>query len=112
MGSQFNAQVKVFYSNNGREFVNQSISTLFKENGILHQITCTYTPQQNGIAERKNCHILKVPRALCFTMHLPKCLWADAIINIVFLINQMPTYVIDYQTPWECYHDFTLFLLL
>ena len=56
--TQFNTRAKVFHYDNGREFVNRSLATLFQENGILHQTTCAYTPQQNGIAERKNRHIL------------------------------------------------------
>ena len=83
--TQFNTRVKVFHSDNGCEFVNRSLATLFQENGIFHQTTCAYTPQHNGIAERKNCHFLEVARALCFTMHVPKRFWADA--AAVFLIN-------------------------
>ena len=96
--TQFTTWVKVFHSDNGREFVNRSLATLFQENGSLHQ-TCVYTPQQNSIVERKNPHILEVARALCFTMHVPKCFWADAFMTVVFLINRMPARVIDYQTP-------------
>ena len=43
--TQFNMQVKVFHSDNGPEFANRSLATLFQENGILHQTTCVYTPQ-------------------------------------------------------------------
>ena len=89
----------MFHSDNGREFVNQPLVDFFKQHGILHQTTCVYTPQQNGIAERKNRHLLEVARALCFTMHVPKRFWADAVMTAVYLINRMPTRVIDYQTP-------------
>ena len=85
--TQFNTQVKVFHFDNGHEFVNWSLDTLFQENGILHQTTCAYTPQQNDIAERKNRNILEVARALCFTMHVPKRFWADVVMTDVFLIN-------------------------
>ena len=97
--TQFNTRVKVFHSDNGREFVNRPLATLFQENGILHQKTCAYTPQQNSIAGRKNRHILEVARALCFTMHVPKRFWVDVVVTIVFLINQMLARVIYYQTP-------------
>ena len=60
IATQFNTQVKVFHFDNGHEFVNQSFANLFKENGIPHQTTCTYKPQQNDITERKNRHILEV----------------------------------------------------
>ena len=83
---QFHTQVQVFHSDNGREFVNQSLSNFFLEHGILHQTTCSYTPQQNGVAERKNHHILEVARALSFTMHVPIRFWAEAVMTVVFLI--------------------------
>jgi transposase InsO family protein len=104
--TQFNTQVKVFHSDNGREFKNQSLAKFFEENGILHQTSCTYTPQQNGTAERKNRHILEVARALCFAMHVPKRFWADAVMTATFLINRMPARAIDYQTPFRMLSQF------
>ena len=97
--TQFNTRIKVFHSDNGREFVNRSLADFMIQHGILHQTTCVYTPQQNGTAERKNRHFLEVARALCFTMHVPKHFWAEAIMAAVFLINRMPAKVIDFQTP-------------
>jgi transposase InsO family protein len=96
----------VFHSDNGREFKNQSLAKFFEENGILHQTSCTYTPQQNGTAERKNRHILEVARALCFAMHVPKRFWADAVMTATFLINRMPARAIDYQTPFRMLSQF------
>ena len=104
--TQFNSHVKVFHSDNGCEFVNRSLATLFQENGILHQKTCVYTPQKNGVVARKNRHILEVVRALCFTMHVPKRFLADVVMTDVFLINRMSTHVIDYQTPLRILSQF------
>ena len=92
--TQFNTKVKVFHSDNGREFVNQSLAVFMTQHGILHQTTCVYTPQQNGIAERKNRHILEVARALCFAMHVPKRFWTEAVLTAVFLINRMPARIL------------------
>ena len=97
--TQFNKNIKVFHSDNGREFVNQSLAEFMTQHGILHQKTCVYTPQQNGIAERKNRHILAVARSICFTMHVPKCFWAEAVLTSVFLSNRMPARILNFQTP-------------
>ncbi|GJR60067.1 ribonuclease H-like domain-containing protein [Tanacetum coccineum] len=51
-------KIKVLRSDNGTEFVNQSVSKLCSDKGIIHQTSCVYTPQQNGIAERKHRHLL------------------------------------------------------
>ncbi|XP_019258681.1 PREDICTED: uncharacterized protein LOC109236895 [Nicotiana attenuata] len=52
--TQFNKTVKVVRSDNGSEFLNSVCKTVFNKLGILHQTTCAYTPQQNGVAERKH----------------------------------------------------------
>ena len=62
--TQFGKRVKVLRTDNGTEFVNSGCHKLFAELGILHQRSCPYTPQQNGVAERKHRHLLEVTRAL------------------------------------------------
>lgn len=71
------------------------------EKGILHQPTCKDTPQQNGITEHKNRHLLEVGRALIFNMNVPTHLWGDAILTSCYLINRMPTRVLNYETPLQ-----------
>lgn len=57
------------------------------------------TPAQNGVAERKNRHLLEVARALLFHMSVPKTYWADALSTTCFLINRMPSVVLDGMSP-------------
>lgn len=38
-------------------YVNHEFSKFMSHNGIVHELTCMYTPQQNKVAKRKNCHI-------------------------------------------------------
>ncbi|GJX86409.1 putative RNA-directed DNA polymerase [Tanacetum coccineum] len=61
--TQFGKKVKIVRSDNGTEFVNHHLSNLFKDLGIIHQTSCAYTPQQNGVAERKHRHLLNVARS-------------------------------------------------
>lgn len=51
--TQFNVVVKVFRSDNGTEFVNNNLKSLFRKLGIVYQTSCVETSQQNEIVERK-----------------------------------------------------------
>lgn len=64
--NQFKVNVKTFRSDNGSEFVNQNMSNFLSHRGIIHQTSCSYTPQQNGVVERKHRHLLNVARSLTF----------------------------------------------
>ena len=69
------------------------------QNEIIHQSSCRHNPQQNGIVECKNCHILKVACSIMFTTNLPKTFWGDAVLMACYLINHMPCWVLEFQTP-------------
>ena len=97
--NQFQTKRSILRSHNGTEFYNDCLGDLLQEKGILHQSTCRDTPQQNGIAKRKNRHLLEVGRALMFHMNVPTHLWGDAILTSCYLINRMPTRVLNYATP-------------
>ncbi|RVX04713.1 Retrovirus-related Pol polyprotein from transposon TNT 1-94 [Vitis vinifera] len=68
---------------------------------IVHLSSCVDTPQQNGIAERKNRHLLEVARSLMFSMNVPKLFWGQAILTAAYLINRMPSRVLKFQTPCQ-----------
>ena len=70
------------------------------QNDILYQTSCIDTPSQNGHAERKNRH-LEIARALLFQLHMPKHLWADVVSTTYFLINRMPSFVLNWTTSFQ-----------
>ncbi|TYJ97231.1 Cysteine-rich RLK (RECEPTOR-like protein kinase) 8 [Cucumis melo var. makuwa] len=61
--------------------------------------SCADTPSQNGVAERKNRHLLEIARALSFQMHVLKTFWADAVSTACFLINRMPSSLLNDSYP-------------
>jgi hypothetical protein len=79
------------------------------QNGILHQSSCVDTPPQNGVAERKNRHLLEVARALLFQMNVPKQFWADAVSTACFLINRMPSSILAGATHSILFPSHSLF---
>ncbi|XP_070040673.1 uncharacterized protein [Nicotiana tomentosiformis] len=72
-----------------------------RKHGIIHQKTCAYTPQQNRVAERKYMHILEVTRALRFQAHIPIKYWGHSVLATIYIINRMPTYVLNGLSPFE-----------
>ena len=104
--TQFHTKIQNFRTNNGTEYFNHSLSTYLQENGIIHQSSYVDTPQQNGVAERKNRHILEVARALLFTYHMPTQFWGDSILIATYLINRMPSRVLSFVTPLQKFQEF------
>ena len=66
VATQFDKKIKILRSDNGGEYINHDLHQFLSQHGINHQTTCTYTPQQNGVVERKNRHLLEVVRAFLF----------------------------------------------
>ena len=69
--NQFQTKISILRSDNGTKFYNDCLGDFLLEKGILHQSTCRDTPQQNGITERKNKHLLEIGRALMLHMNVP-----------------------------------------
>ena len=67
--------------------------------GILHESSCPYTPQHNGVAERKNRHLVEIARTLLLHHKVSQRFWGDAILAACYLINRMPSSVLHDQIP-------------
>ncbi|KAK8923585.1 hypothetical protein KSP39_PZI019845 [Platanthera zijinensis] len=98
--TQFCTTIKTFRSDNAREYTSHEFANLCADFGIVHPTSCPYTPQQNGVAERKNRHLLDVARSLMLHMHVPKEYWNFAVSTACFLINR-PSLVLQNATPFS-----------
>jgi hypothetical protein len=78
---QSGCKVKVVRTDRGGEYINHSLSQWFKSEGIIHEITAPYTPQQNGAAERLNRTLFDKVRAMLFDSKLSRKLWAEAVVT-------------------------------
>jgi transposase InsO family protein len=93
--------VKVLRSDSGIEYTNMTMQDFLRSNDIVHQTTCVSIPEQNGVAERKNMHILEVTRCLLFEMNVLRYLWGEVAQTATYLINRMLLRVVDFSTPLE-----------
>ncbi|KAK4390000.1 Retrovirus-related Pol polyprotein from transposon TNT 1-94 [Sesamum angolense] len=100
--TQFSVNIRILRTDNALEFVQKTVSDFCDSNGILHQTSCPYTSQQNGVAERKHRHLLDVARTIMTHMHVPKSYWGDAILTASYLINRLPSSILNGDTPYSC----------
>lgn len=99
VSNQFQASIKAIRMDNGTEF--QPLSPFLSARGIEIQKSCVYTPQQNGVVERKHRHILNVARSLFFQSQVPLYLWGECVLTAVYLINRTPSPLLSNLTPYE-----------
>ncbi|KAJ8751984.1 hypothetical protein K2173_000730 [Erythroxylum novogranatense] len=104
--NQSDCKLHTIRSDNGKEFVNETFDKFCEEAGIEHQLTTPYTPQQNGVSERKNRSIMEMTRCMLHEKELPKNLWAEAASTAVFLLNRLPTRAVHGKTPFEAWFGY------
>ena len=69
--TQFSSTIKTLRSDGGGEFTSKSFESFLSSNGIQHQISCPYTPQQNGLFERKHRHLIETTITLLSQASIP-----------------------------------------
>ena len=100
--NQLNKKIKMIRSDRGGEY-EFPFQEIFLENGIIHQMTAPYTPQQNGVAERKNRTLKEMMNALLLSSGLPQNLWGEAVLTATQILNRVPyskTQIIPYE-KWK-----------
>ncbi|KAM0958955.1 hypothetical protein ACFX2C_024187 [Malus domestica] len=97
---------RILQSDGGGEYIGINFQNFLKDKGILHHKSCPYTPQQNGLVERKNRHITETAITLLQQACLPPQFWYHVCATAVYLINRMPTLVLSMKSPFEMlYHS-------
>ena len=99
--NQFDAKVLGIRSDNGKECFNQYLIPYLQKEGIIYYSSCNDTPQQNGIAKPKNRHLLEITRALFFQINVPKSFWGEVVLTTTYLINRLPSQILNYSSPIE-----------
>ena len=96
-------RVKDLRTDRGGEFFSNEFMKFFEEKGIRRQLTAAYTPQQNGVAERKNRTILNMVRSLLNKGEVPKEFLLEAVVWSVHILNWSPTFSVRDMTPQEAW---------
>ncbi len=98
---QHGKKIKVLRTDNGGEYVSKEFDKVRNGYGIRRQLTIPETPQQNGVAERRNRTLAETTRCLLLESKLPKSFWGDAITCATHLKNRCPSRSIDGKIPYE-----------
>lgn len=89
--NQFQTKIGVFQCDGGGEFTSNRFLLHLQQSGIKQQILYPYTPQQNGLAERKHMHITELGLSMMYQSKVPQRYWVEAFFTANFLSNLLPT---------------------
>jgi transposase InsO family protein len=90
--------IKCLRFDGGGEYFSNEFSEYLKEHGIQRKYSCSYSPQHNGVAERKNKHIAKITHAMLNEKKLPNYFWVEVVATTVYIMNRTPTMIIHGMT--------------
>ncbi|GJY89648.1 ribonuclease H-like domain-containing protein [Tanacetum coccineum] len=100
-------KVKVIRCDNGTEFKNREMNQFCEKKGILRQYNVARTPQQNGVAERKNRTLIEAARTMLADSKLPTTFWAEAVNTTCYVQNRVLVVKPHNKTPYELFHGRT-----
>jgi transposase InsO family protein len=99
--NEFELRIKKIRSDNGIEFKNSQIEGFLEEEGIKHEFSSPYTPQQNGVVGRKNRTLLDMARTMLDEYKTPDRFWAEAINTACYSINRLYLHRILKKTSYK-----------
>ncbi|GJW46662.1 putative ribonuclease H-like domain-containing protein [Tanacetum coccineum] len=99
--NQLNHNVKIIRCDNGTEFKNHAMNQICAKKGIKKEFSVARTPQQNGVAERKNRTLIEVARTMLVDSLLPIPFWAKAVNTACYVLNRVLVTKPQNKTPYE-----------
>nr|GEU31640.1 ribonuclease H-like domain-containing protein [Tanacetum cinerariifolium] len=106
--NQMNLKVKVIRCDNGTEFKNREMNQFYEVKGIMRQYSVARTPQQNGVAERRNMKLIKAARTMLADSKLPTTFWAEAVNTACYVQSRVLVIEPHNKTPYELFYGRTL----
>ena len=97
---QLGKVIKTLRSDRGGEYLSEEFEDFLREEGIMSQLTAPGTPQQNGVAERRNRTLLDMVRSMMSYASLPDSFWGYALQTAAHILNQVPSKTV-LGTPYE-----------
>nr|GEY00760.1 retrovirus-related Pol polyprotein from transposon TNT 1-94 [Tanacetum cinerariifolium] len=101
---QSGKDLKVLRTDRGGKFISKEFAALCDEEGIKRELTAPYTPEKNGVAERKNRTVVEMARSMLKSKELPDNFWAEGVAAVVYLLNISPTKSVWNMTPYKAWY--------
>lgn len=89
--NQHHTTPKIFRSDGGGEYTSHAFKTYLQYLGIIHQLSCPHTPEQNRLSECKHRNLLDLTSTLLHDSNLPAQFWAEALATSNHFINCLPS---------------------
>jgi transposase InsO family protein len=99
--NEFELKVKKIRSDNGAVLKNLQVEEYLEEEGIKHEFSAPYTPQQNGVVERKNRTLIDVARTMLGEFKTPERFWSEAVNTACHAINWLYLHRLLKKTSYE-----------
>ncbi|KAK0586091.1 hypothetical protein LWI29_000773 [Acer saccharum] len=101
--NQLGKSIKSLRSDRGGEYLDQEFEDFMVEYGIVSQLTAPGTPQQNGVAERRNRTLMEMVRSMISFSSLPNSFWGYALQTAAYILNVVPSKSVP-KTPLELWN--------
>jgi transposase InsO family protein len=97
--------IQCLRTDRGGEFTSTEFNDFCSKHGIKRQLTAAYTPQQNGVSERKNRTLMNMVRCMIAGRNVPKEFWPEAVKWANYVVNRSPTLSVKNITPEEAWSE-------
>lgn len=84
-------KIKAFRTDRGGEFTSKEFTKFCEDMGVKRFLTAPYSPQQNGVVERRNQTVIAMTRSLLKSSKVPSKYWGEAVTTSVYILNRAPT---------------------
>jgi hypothetical protein len=97
-------KLRMLRTNNGGEFIAAEVASYCADEGVQRHYSAPYSPQQNGVVERRNQTAVGMVRALLKQRGMPTVFWGEAVVTTVYILNRSPTNALNGRTPYKAWH--------
>lgn len=102
--TQIGKTPRILQSDGGGEYTGKELQTFLQGEGIVCQFTAPYSPQQNGVAERKNRYLKEMTMCMLLEAGLEQRFWGEAVLTATYIQNRLPTKSIG-VSPFERWYS-------